>query len=267
MENKEQQVDKKLNEGYTIDMGRVIDNSIAYFKKTIWISGLAVILAVVFIAIITGMITARTTIGTGFLGNPEKFSTNPNAIVFTTFGIVLMIVNVVTTSLLTPLYAGFLNINHLAAQEKEISFGDLFIFYKNNKTKDLIIKGFIVNFTVQVIAICFIQLGLDFIGSLIQYFITTVVLFATPLIIYFNLNYSKALEKSIPLILKSFFPIILLMFLSGILALLGFLALCIGIFFTMPFILSMQYAIFAEVFNIKEEKTEIDEIGNHDYNS
>lgn len=267
MKMKENQVEKKLKEGYSIDMGRVLDNSIAYFKKTVWIGGFAVILSTIFMSIIAGTITATTAIGSDFLGNLEQFSTNPNAIMFTTFGIVLMSVGIITSSIVTPLYAGFLNLNHLAAQNKEINFGDLFIYYKNGKTKDLIIKGLIVAFTVQVVSLCFTLLDLSFVGSIMQYFISTVVLFATPLIIFFDFNYSTALEKSILLILKSFFPILLLMFLGGIFSMLGFVALCIGIFFTLPFLLSMQYAIFGEVFEINEEKTEIDEIGNHDYNS
>jgi len=50
------------------------------------------------------------------------------------------------------------------------------------------------------------------------------------------------------------------MIVAGIVSFLGIFGLCIGIFFTLPLLFSMEYSIYSAIVGI-ESKSEIEEIG------
>ena len=81
-----------------------------------------------------------------------------------------------------------------------------------------------------------------------------------PLIIFSKLDAVNAIVFSIKLVFKQPIILFLLLLVGYICAMLGFIALCIGIFFTLPFIYSLYYCIYKNIIPV-EEYSELDEIG------
>ena len=95
---------------------------------------------------------------------------------------------------------------------------------------------------------------------MVQIFIGLFTVFTVPLIIYGEQNYLEAITKSAQLFFKQPFIIIIALIIAAIGMLLGIFVLCIGILFTLPFIYSMYYAIYAQSVGFKEALP-IDESG------
>jgi uncharacterized membrane protein len=68
-----------------------------------------------------------------------------------------------------------------------------------------------------------------------------------PLIIFGNLKAMEAIEGSMIIVSKQFFILFALMIVSALFMMLGIFGFCIGIFFTFPFLHSMQFCIYNEI--------------------
>ena len=74
-----------------------------------------------------------------------------------------------------------------------------------------------------------------------------------PLIIFGNLKVAEAIKGSIIIVSKQFFILLGLIIVAVIMAILGLIGFCIGIFFTIPFIYSMYYTIYKDSIGFDEE--------------
>ena len=86
-------------------------------------------------------------------------------------------------------------------------------------------------------------------------------IFSIPLIIYNDQKFGDAISKSITLFSKQPFTIIIAVIIAYLIAILGFIGLCIGVIFTMPYIYSMYYTIYDEAIGFEKPFSAIDEIG------
>jgi uncharacterized membrane protein len=82
-----------------------------------------------------------------------------------------------------------------------------------------------------------------------------------PLIIFGNLKAIDAIQSSFTIVLKQPVTLILLVLVAYIGSFVGLIGCCIGIFFTIPFIYSTQYAVYCAIVGI-DSKTELEEIGS-----
>lgn len=81
---------------------------------------------------------------------------------------------------------------------------------------------------------------------------------ASMFVIFYKLEFWDALETSRKLISKNWFMVFLFAFVVGIIAVLGVLGFCIGLFFTMPAAYCMQYAAFADVTRLNQMGDDMD---------
>ena len=103
---------------------------------------------------------------------------------------------------------------------------------------------------------------LIFLSFVINVSIGLLTLLTIPLIIFGNLSATAAIKGSITLVKKRFLVILLLLIVGFVGAfIIGIIALCIGIFFTLPFIYSLEYIIYRNAMSI-EDINELDEIGS-----
>jgi len=250
-------IDIKVQNGYTLDLGKIIENSFETYKKTFLISGVAIMLiGIVAIILYAGYFGILY----GF-GNFAETMTQieSNALDITT-QIINTIIGSVFAALFAPISAGFLYVNHLAKTNKEFGLSTFFDFYKSNKLKDIIINQLIITLTVNSIATFFIVSNHQTIGLLIQILIPLFTIFSTPLIIFGDQNYMDAIIKSAKLFVKQPLIIIVVLLIGAIGSMVGFIALCIGIFFTLPYYFSIVYATYENGFGCIETSP-IDEIG------
>jgi hypothetical protein len=250
-------IEQKVSNGYSLDLGKLIDESFATFKKTFLIAGLGLIIVSVVVLLIYILL-----LGTffGFSNFTETMTSLESLATDKTFIIGNAVVSMFFSALFAPTTAGFIHLNHLSASKKEFSFSNLFDFYKGYFFKQLFLSYLIIGFTTAVITSVLTLLGFEFFNSVVQIFIGLFTVFTVPLIIYGEQNYLEAITKSVQLFFKQPFIIIIALIIAGIGMLLGIFVLCIGILFTLPFIYSMYYAIYAQSVGFKEALP-IDESG------
>lgn len=250
-------IEKVLTQGFLLEFGVVFERAFDNYKKIAVTGGVVILLlSLLFIALLFGIIGV-------FAGAASftDFATSFNILDFSTVGIVLyLLFSCVVNGIIYPIYAGLLNMAHKAQQGKNIEIGDAFEFYKSTEVKELIIAGFTITLLGSGLNTLMQSFEVILIGALINYIIIFLTILTVPLIIYSKLNAFDALQTSVQLVLKSPFTIFGLVFIGYILACLGFIGLCIGIFFTLPFMISILYHIYIGILPIKIT-SEIDEIG------
>lgn len=250
-------IERKINEGYHLDLGKLIDVSFTTYKKTFLIAGLAMLIIFIVILMfylgIVGFIFGFADI-TETMTSIEMMATKPAFLIGNT------IVTTLFSALFAPITAGFIHLNHLANKNNETSLGTIFDFYKSRFFKDIFISYAIVGFTSTVCSSLLTFLGFEFFSFLLQIIFALLTIFIIPLIIYGQQNYSQAIIYSIKLFFKQPFIIILALIIAGIGMCLGIFALCIGIIFTIPYLYSMYYALYDQTIGF-ENNTAIDEIG------
>ncbi|MFD2909239.1 hypothetical protein ACFSX9_10925 [Flavobacterium ardleyense] len=250
-------IDQKLQSGYPLELGKIIEESFERYKQTFVLSGIAtIIIAVIMILIYVGYF--------GILYGFGDFSKTMADLEMGKSNVTMIIINasvgVLIGSLSAPIVAGFINVNHLAKNNKEFGLGSFFDFYKTTFFKDIFLNQLLISvFLNATVAILTIN-NSPFLALSLQIIVALFTIFCIPLIIYGQQNYMDALVKSIGLFLKNPF-VILIAFIVGALGILvGLIGLCIGIFFTIPFYFSVIYTIYEQAIGFND-KSVIDEIG------
>lgn len=249
--------ENKVNQNHQPDLGNIIDESIQTFKKTIWISGLGILLlgliALTATAIGIAKIFAITSLEHFVLAS-EELSKNFNYIAVNA-GISLGI-----AILTAPLIAGFYKINHLAHTNQPFSFLNLFDYYKSQKAKSLFLNAILVGLYSNILGLGLLYLNLTFLATLIQLLIAFLFVLSVPLIIFENQSTVTAMSNSSKLTVKHPFTLIIAILFAGIIALLGLFAFCLGFFFTIGFIYTMIYTVYKSIIPISN-KQDFEQIG------
>ena len=250
-------IEQKLRNGYSLDLGKLIDESFATFKKTFLIAGLGMlIISVVMVILYLGILGAFF----GFSNFTETMTSLESLTTDTTFIIINAVATMLFSALFAPITAGFIHLNHLASTNKEIQIGTIFDFYKAPYFNQIFLSYLVIGFTTAIITAGFSLLGFEIINSIIQIIIALFTVFTIPLIIYGEQNYTEAITNSIQLYIKKPFIIAIALLIAAIGMFLGIFALCIGIIFTVPYLYSMYYAIYAQSVGF-QNTSPIDKIG------
>ncbi|HLO73181.1 MAG TPA: hypothetical protein VK164_04530 [Flavobacterium sp.] len=250
-------IEKKVREGYNLDLGSLIDESFATFKKTFLIAGLGMlIISIVMIIIYMGIFGVIY----GFANISETMTSIEMKATEPAFIIGNAIVTMFFSALFAPITAGFIHLNHLANTNQEIQIGTIFDFYKAPFFKQIFMSYLIIGFTTAVVTSLLTFMEFELLNMLFQIVIALFSTFTIPLIIYGEQNYIEAITKSIQLFIKQPFIIIIALIIAGIGMLIGIFALCIGLIFTISYLYSMYYAIYAQAIGF-DDKSAIDEIG------
>ena len=270
MKNFTQQIQDIKDQNYELDFSDTLSQAFDNFKKTSLIQGAILFLLMIMIFMllmgITGIIMG--------VGLTTDFFTNLQAAQLqesNTSIILQLIINVLATSAIAPLSAGMIKIAHNAEIQKPFGFSTAFEYYKSTYLKDLCLSMLYISLvTASINSISKIlmtggntgyEVFLFPILVLLNIMIPLLTFLSAPLIIFANQNATNAIKISIFLVLKKFWTILLLLFLGCVLASLGIIMLCIGLFFTIPILYSMQYIIFRNAIQI-DEISEIDQIGS-----
>lgn len=250
-------VEKKLQNGYNLEIGELIDGSFALFKQNFSTSGLAMILlgilGFIFYTSIFGVLFGFADIQTTLL-NFETMQHEKNFIIGN------IIFTTLFSGLIAPVTAGFIHINYLTKCKKEYSVATVFEFYKSKHFTNLFVAYLIIGGTGAIVSTLLSLAKLDSLTFIFQSGINFFTVFTIPLIIYGEHNYSEAIGNSLVLFLKQPLAIVVGLIVAFIGAMLGIIALCIGIFFTLPYIYSMQFSIYDKAIGF-DDKSEIEEIG------
>lgn len=246
-------IEDKINNGYELDLGNIIDSSLETFKKIVWIAGLGYFLVFSFLVIIA-LIAINQYVDpeqlkefTELMKDPNYIENNPNLMLYNTISIVAIGV------IFAPLNAGFLHLCRLAHLNKTFSISNLFIFYGNRKAIDLIIGTLIISLVSFAVSMGLELANLKLVSIVMSISISLFTFLFIPLIIFANQNFSQALSKSIKLVVKSPFTILGAMIIGILFALAGLIALCIGILFTISFMYCIQFSVYEKVIGFEND--------------
>lgn len=174
-------------------------------------------------------------------------------------------VPVIGAALVAPLTAGILKICQNAFNNEHFGLPTAFHYYKGKYFTPLFTAALIIaivtsgadalaNLYKAYAEPGFVTNLLTLIISLLSGLIGLLTLMTIPLIIFKDFAVSEAIQGSVKLVSKKFWHILALVLIGAFCSIIfGLMALCIGIFFTLPFMYSLQYAIYRNMMGIEKE--------------
>ena len=258
----ENHVQNRLEEikknSYPLDFSTVFNHAFENYKK-IALYG-ALIIFVFFV-----LFTVIATIGfIAFFGaaalldffQPENLK--PEVFSFNTL-VVLSGISVVISSLLSPLPTAFIKMAQCAENDEEFKVATMFQYYRAPYFVALFTGTFIVALVSSAISLLLNYFEIPFVNVLFTIVISLFTLFMAPLIIFGKLTAIEAINASILIVSKQPLLILALAIVGYIATMVGFIGCCIGIFFTIPFMYSLYFALYAEIigFPVKDDNTSL----------
>ncbi|UQD56747.1 hypothetical protein [Flavobacterium sp. K5-23] len=239
--------------GYQLDFANVFNQAFENYKKIALYAGLMIfVFSILLVAVIATLtlsffgITALTEFMKPENMRPENFSGN--------FLIVYFAVSILMTCLLSPFPAGLIKMAHCAEKDEEFHVSTAFEFFKAPYFKELFMATLIISLSTTGLSLLLEHYGIQFIGGIITIIISFFTFMTIPLIIFSDLKAVDAIVTSFIIISKQPLVLLGLVLVAGIGSLVGFIGCCIGIFFTIPFVYSMYYAIYSQILGFENEE-------------
>jgi hypothetical protein len=235
--------------GYQIDFGNVFNHAFENYKKiALYAGSVIVIFSILFMIFGTfslisfiGVTEMTKELSSGQLKIEKLLQSNL---------LEMGIINIIISCLLSPFQAAFLKMADHGDRDESFPVSSLFSFYKLPYLKEIMISTLIITVISFAQATLLRYIKFEFLGIIINYFILFATLLTIPLIIFGNLQAIDAIKYSIQLIFKQPIAVLGLIVVAIIGSLIGIMACCVGIFFTIPFIYSMNYAIYSAIVGI-----------------
>lgn len=257
---KKEQIDAICTKGYELDFGTIFERAFENYKKIALYAGLMLLVFWILISILTvaGLIS--------YIGieNMEKFGEKikelselkiiPLDIAIPFYGSLILI-----SAIIAPFMAGFYKMSDCGQKDQEFHVSTMFSYYKFRYFFNIFLFIIVIGFINNGLAMLLQPLGLNFVGSIINLLISFLSFLSIPLIVFGNLNVVDAIKYSTLLVSKQPLVLLGLIIVSIIGALIGLFGICIGVFFTWPFMYSMNYIIYKSIIGI-EETSQISEI-------
>lgn len=234
--------------GYQIDFGNVFNHAFENYKKIALYAG-SVIVIFSILLMVFGAFSLISFIGVEMTKELSSDQLKIEKILQSNI-LEIGIISIIISCLLSPFQAAFLKMADHGDRDESFPVSSLFSFYKLPYLKEIMIA------TLLITVISFAQntlmnyIKFEFLGLIINYFISFITMLTVPLIIFGNIKALDAIKYSIQIVLKE--PIVLfgLIVVAIIGSLIGFMACCVGVFFTIPFIYSMNYAIYVAIIGV-----------------
>ncbi|WP_367752649.1 hypothetical protein [Flavobacterium sp. WC2430] len=256
MFSKKNRIEEIKKNGYTLSFESVFNLAFKNYKKIVLYAGLmffvfAVIMAVFVSAILIYKFGANqlTEILKPENLNPDHLTGNSR--------ILFLVGSIVFSVLLSPFMAGFIKMAYCAERDEEFHVSTIFEYYNSSYFKELVIATLLISIVNTGLPVLLDQPELEIVMNLVSYAILFLTFLTIPLILFSDLKAIDAIKTSVIIFFKKPFLLLGLILVGYIVSVIGFLVFYIGIFFTLPFLYSMYYAIYSEIIGFEtEEKTE-----------
>ena len=244
--------------GYQLDFGNVFEKAFENYKKIALYAGLMLLVfTILFGILIVGIIMIAAisifNINISTLTEmlkpenlkPENLSIN--------FILIYSALIVGFTSLLSPFQAGFLKMADCGEKGEEFHVSTIFEYYKSPYFKEIFISTLLISLIGSGLSILLDYSGIQFIGTFVSIMISFLTFLTIPLVVFGKLKAVDAINSSITIVVKQPLQLFGLVVVAGIASMTGLIVFCLGIFFTIPFIYSMYYAIYSSIIGIDSE--------------
>ena len=251
MKTTKEKIEEIQTNGYNIDFANVFNHAFENYKKIALYAGLMIFVFAILFGFLAGGIVILT-FGVSALN--QKMLENVTAENFTGLHLAIyLIVGILFNCLFVPFSAGLIKMADSAEKDEEFHVSTVFQYYKNPYFQELVIATFLITIFSTGLSEMFKLVGVEIIGALFSAAISFFTFLTIPLIIFGNLKAIEALKSSIIIVVKQPLVLLGLLIVSGIASLVGFIGCCIGVFFTIPFLYSMYYAIYTSIIGIDSE--------------
>jgi hypothetical protein len=253
-------IEELKNNGYQLDFGTVFENAFENYKKIAIYAGLMLLVFSILMAILfmAGLVAY---IGVDHL---EEFANKMKQLQ----GVKVMPIEIALplnagiilfSTIINPFMAGFLKMADCGDKDEEFHVSSMFSYYKVPYFSNLTLSVFIIGFISTGLTMLLQYSGYSFTGTIISLTISFFTILTVPFIVFEKMNAIEAIKSSCTIVSKQPLVIIGLIIVAAIGGVIGIFGLCIGVFFTMPFMYSMNYTIYKTIIGI-DDTSEIDEI-------
>lgn len=264
MKNITSRLEEIRREGYSLDFSATFSSAFEIYKRMALMAGVAILLVSILVVAI-GFGSIGLVLGaSAFTESIADFKPTELPALYL-FGYIVG--GSLLSALMVPFTAGLIQMAYDAKHQGDVALGTAFMHYRSEYFGALFVAGLIVNVVTMGLT-----LGVEFLNSplaslfatLITLIISLFLILYIPLIIFGRLPAVESLLTSISLVARSPLMIAVLVIVAALFSLVGLLALCIGILFTIPISYAMYFAIYDEIVGADPE-SEIDEIGRADF--
>ncbi|MEO8254092.1 MAG: hypothetical protein ABI554_06850 [Flavobacterium sp.] len=240
--NKNRISELKTN-GNPLKFEAVFNLAFENYKKIAIYAGLLLLVATIAFAIVA-FICIALTYG---IGNFQEFMKPENLDPknYSDHFLLVYIISITLFScLISPFFAGFIKMAHAAQIDEEFHVSSVFQYYKFSYFKELFLATLIISILNLGISSLFNTTGIPALGFFASLTISFLSILAIPLIIFSDFKAIRAINTSFILVSKQPLVLLGLLAVAYIFCFMGFFFFIIGLFFTIPFMYSMYYAIY-----------------------
>lgn len=246
MKSIQEKIEEIKSNGYSLTFESTFNHAFENYKKIAVYAGLMLL---VFLSLFFGIIfgLAYSFYDTeNLMNNLILMSENPQSIstefILSYFGISILI-----SCLLSPFQAGFLKMADYGQNGEEFHVSTIFEYYKSPYFSSILLATLLITLPGLAITILLENNGINYIGTLVSSTISFLAFLSIPLIVFGKLNALESIKFSIIIMSKKPLVLIALLIVAGIFSIVGIIGCGIGMFFTIPFIFSMTYAIYSAI--------------------
>jgi MFS family permease len=251
MKTTKEKIEEIKTNGYQLDFGNVFNHAFENYKKIALYAGLMIFVFSVLIGILIAGIVIFTF---GFSMLNEKLLDNLKPENLSGLYLLIYVVSAVLLScLLSPFLAGLIKMAHCGEKDEEFHVSTILEYYKAPYFKELIIATLLISAFSSGLSTLIDYSGIKIVGSLIAMTVSFLTFLTIPLIIFGDLKAFDAIKSSVIIVSKQPLALLGLIIVAGIASIVGLIGCCIGIFFTIPFMYSMYYAIYIAIIGIDSE--------------
>lgn len=240
IQDKIEEIKKK---GYELDFGTVFNLALENYKKIALYAGSLLLL---FFAILLGILIVSMGGLKAFFGffKPENITTLNNNVDF----IIIYTTSVIVfSSLSSPFFAGLIKMVRCAKTDEAFHVSSVFEFYKAPYFKELVGATFLISVSNTFLTYVLDYSGNQLLGFVVSIAISGFTLLTIPLIIFSDMKAITAIKSSILIVSKQPLVILGLMIMAILFSIIGFIGCIVGVFFTIPLVYAMYYAIYESI--------------------
>lgn len=252
MKNTFKRLQQIQNGGLEINTRNIIDESYKLYTRIVLKSGLVLLFVAMTAAIVSSIVIATN------FENPEETLKDLVSINPLHFALDELIMYVVVLSIATAigsiLTAGMMRMAADASQDNEIKMSTAFCYFTKKSGLYVFIAHFFISLTFTALSFLLQHHELSLVSLALNWIINSLTALVTPLLIFGNLSISQAFKYSARIVNEKPLTIIFLLTWNSFLASAGILFFVIGIFFTLPYLFCVHFALYRQTIGLDEER-------------
>lgn len=248
-----EKIERIEKDGVHLSLNSIMNEAVKYYPKTALPSGLAFILLTFLISLLSILLFInQVEDATKFVEQLTQF--NPASLSLKQLSLYIIALTLVS-ALGSILNAGLIQIVADVSGHKIPRIKTAFRYFTRKEGLYIFMAHFTVTLLFNVLSQYLQIQNLTLVSLAINWLINTLIVLVTPLIIFDQLSPWQAIRYSIQVVNKKPATLIFILILTSFLVGIGALFFIVGLFFTVPFLYCIYFAIYNQTIGYSEETT------------